>query len=123
MNFLIQYQMITHYIGTGSIMEDAILMGPFVGELYWEAGRFAPMLPKMYQHDRKNKIQHPKYIILTRQDRFDLYGKFADILVDHSARIQPGDRVAIESPTTATMPSILSACEKETVMSNVSIKK
>jgi len=27
--------------------------------------------------------------------------KFAEILVDHSARIQPGDRVAIESPTTA----------------------
>jgi len=27
--------------------------------------------------------------------------KFAEILVDHSARIQPGDRVAIEAPTTA----------------------
>ncbi len=31
--------------------------------------------------------------------------KFAEILVDHSARIQPGDRVAIESPTTA-MPLV-----------------
>ncbi len=27
--------------------------------------------------------------------------KFAEILIDHSARIKPGDRVAIESPTTA----------------------
>lgn len=60
-------------------MEDAILFGPFVGEMYWEAGRFAPMLPfykiKKYQ---KRKI---KYIILSREERFDLYGRYADILV------------------------------------------
>ena len=62
-------------------------MGPFVGEMYWEAGRFAPMLPKMYRKN-KNKTKKPKYIILTREDRFDLYGKFADILVP--LRI-PGD--------------------------------
>ena len=68
--------------------DDAVLLGPFVGELYWEAGRFAPMLPKMYQDDNKKKKAHPKYIILTRHDRFDLYGKFADILVP--LRI-PGD--------------------------------
>jgi len=67
--------------------ENAILMGPFVGELYWEAGRFAPMLPKMY---RKNKDNQTKFIILTREDRFDLYGKFADILVP--LRI-PGDYI------------------------------
>ena len=58
--------------------QNAILMGPFVGEMYWEAGRFAPMLPKMYAQNQKNQ---PVYIILTREDRFDLYGKFADILV------------------------------------------
>ncbi len=58
---------------------DAILMGPFVGELYWEAGRFAPLLPYMIKKEyRKRPI---KYIILTRQERFDLYGKYADILV------------------------------------------
>ena len=68
--------------------ENAILLGPFVGEFYWEAGRFAPLLPKMYQDNRKNKVKHPKYIVLTRQERFDLYGKFADILVP--LRI-PGD--------------------------------
>jgi len=59
--------------------QKAVLMGPFVGELYWEAGRFAPMLPKMVVDQYKN--QNVKFIVLTREDRFDLYGKFADILV------------------------------------------
>ena len=60
-------------------MEKAILMGPFVGELYWETARFAPMLP--YFKFKKFKGQKIKYIILTRRERFDLYGKYADILV------------------------------------------
>jgi len=59
--------------------ENAVLFGPFVGEMYWEAGRFAPMLPFYIKH--KYKKQKPKYIIYTREDRFDLYGKNADILV------------------------------------------
>ena len=57
----------------------AVLFGPFVGELYWEAGRFAPMLP-YYREQYKNK-KNVKFIVLTREDRFDLYGKYADILV------------------------------------------
>ena len=65
---------------------NAILMGPFVGELYWETARFAPMLPQMIRTEYKNRDM--KYIVLTRQERFDLYGKFADILVP--LRI-PGD--------------------------------
>jgi aminopeptidase len=36
-------------------------------------------------------------------------GKFAQILVDHSARIQPGDRVAIEA-TTAAQPLVRALC-------------
>lgn len=59
--------------------QKAVLMGPFVGEMYWEAGRFAPMLPHMITHQYKG--QGVKFIVLTRQDRFDLYGKYADILV------------------------------------------
>lgn len=59
--------------------QRAVLMGPFVGELYWEAARFAPMLPNMI--NKQYKGQNIKYIILTREDRFDLYGKYADILV------------------------------------------
>jgi hypothetical protein len=58
----------------------AVLMGPFVGELYWEGGRFAPMLPFMIKNDYK-KRNDITYIILTRKERFDLYGKYADILV------------------------------------------
>lgn len=60
-------------------MSKAILMGPFVGEFYWEAGRFAPLLPKMVYKTRKD--QDIKYIVLTREERFDLYGCNADILV------------------------------------------
>jgi len=60
--------------------DDAILMGPCVGEFYWEAGRFAPLLPFMRRSN--SKIQkYPKFIILTRDERFDLYGRYADILV------------------------------------------
>jgi hypothetical protein len=59
--------------------ENAILFGPFVGEMYWEAGRFAPMLP--YYKIKKYKKQNPKFIVLTREERFDLYGKYADIFV------------------------------------------
>lgn len=59
--------------------DDSILMGPFVGELYWEAGRFAPLLPYMKYVKYKNK--KIKYIIYTREERFDLYGTNSDIFV------------------------------------------
>lgn len=59
--------------------KNAILFGPFVGELYWEAGRFAPLLSHMIYKTRKG--QDITYIVLTREERFDLYGKHADILV------------------------------------------
>jgi len=59
--------------------ENAILMGPHTGELYWEIARFAPVLP--YYKRKKYKNKPIKYIILTREERFDLYGKNADILV------------------------------------------
>ena len=35
--------------------EKAVLMGPFVGELYWEVARFAPMLPFMINKEFKNQ--------------------------------------------------------------------
>ena len=60
-------------------MTDAVLFGPFIGEMYWESARFAPMLP--YFKTKKYKGKDIKYIIWTREDRFDLYGVFADILV------------------------------------------
>lgn len=60
-------------------MAKAILFGPFVGELYWEAARFATLLP-FYKH-KKYKGQDVTLIVLTREERFDLYGKYADILI------------------------------------------
>lgn len=58
---------------------NAILMGPVVSEFFWELFRFAPLLP--YFRKKKHKRDKITYIILTRQERFDLYGKFASILV------------------------------------------
>jgi len=59
--------------------KNAVLFGPFVGEFYWECGRFAPMLSYMLYKQYKNK--DVDYIVYTREERFDLYGKHADILV------------------------------------------
>jgi hypothetical protein len=63
-----------------NIKQKAILFGPFIGELGWEILRFAPML-KYYKQNKYNIKNDIKYIILTRQDRFDLYGKNANILL------------------------------------------
>jgi hypothetical protein len=59
--------------------ENAILIGPCVGEFFWELFRFAPMLP--YLRKKKHKGQKIQYIVLTREERFDLYGKMANLLV------------------------------------------
>jgi len=60
-------------------MQEAVLMGPFIGEMGWELLRFAPMLP--YMKLKKYKNRNIKYIIFTRPERFDLYGAWADTLV------------------------------------------
>jgi hypothetical protein len=58
------------------MIKSVILAGPFVGSLEWELYRFAPYILYLSYKSRKHKI-----IVLTRQDRFDLYGQYADILV------------------------------------------
>jgi len=57
-------------------VSDAYLFGPFIGELSWELYRFAP-----YAIHLKKINPRTKLIVLTRKERFDLYGKYADILV------------------------------------------
>lgn len=52
------------------------LIGPFIGELEWEMYRFAPYVI----HLKKENPRH-KFIVYTRPNRFDLYGKHADILI------------------------------------------
>lgn len=56
--------------------ERCFLIGPFIGELAWEYYRFAPYIIHL-------KREHPtiKFIVFTRKTRFDLYGKYADILI------------------------------------------
>lgn len=66
--------------------ESAILLGPSIGEFGWEIHRLAPIL--IYYKRKKYKKKPFKYIVLTREERFDLYGRYADILVP--LRI-PGD--------------------------------
>lgn len=52
------------------------LVGPFVGELFWELFRFAPYVIGLKKSDlRKN------FIVLSREERFDLYGQYASIFV------------------------------------------
>jgi len=58
-------------------MEKAILAGPMLGEFGWSLLRFAPYVlwNKIKKHNNKIKL-----IVLTRPERFDLYGVHADIL-------------------------------------------
>jgi len=55
---------------------NAYLFGPFIGELSWEFFQFAPLAIYLKKLQPTASI-----IVLTRQERFDLYGKYADILV------------------------------------------
>lgn len=56
------------------------MVGPVLGELWWELGRFAPYIifKRLKEYKKRNDID---FIILTREDRFDIYGKHASILV------------------------------------------
>ena len=60
-------------------MKKAILLGPVVGEFFWEFFRFAPMIPHFRTKQYRGK--DIKYIVLTREERFDVYGRMANILV------------------------------------------
>jgi len=55
---------------------EAYLFGPFVGEVGWEFYRFAPHAIYLKKRDPSVKI-----IVLTRKERFDLYGRYASTLV------------------------------------------
>lgn len=59
-----------------NLKDKVYLIGPFIGELSWEFFYFAPYIIYL---KKKNPIN--KFIVFTRPERFDLYGKYADILV------------------------------------------
>ena len=53
-----------------------LLVGPFIGELFWEYYYFIPHL--IYLKKNNSNINT---IICTREERFDFYGQYADILI------------------------------------------
>jgi len=60
----------------GEYQIPAFIFGPFVGEMWWEMFHFSGYMIYL----RKQNPSY-KFIVYTRSDRFDLYGKYADILV------------------------------------------
>jgi len=57
-------------------MKSIFLFGPFIGSLLWEFFRFAPYMIYIKKKNPKCQIA-----VLTRQERFDLYGKYVNYLV------------------------------------------
>jgi hypothetical protein len=53
----------------------AIIFGPFIGEILWELYYFVPHFIYRCLANKKDK----KIIVITREDRFDLYGMYTDI--------------------------------------------
>ncbi len=53
--------------------ENVILVGPFVGEMFWEFFRFAPYI--INQISLRSDV---KVIVYTRPDRFDIYGDWVN---------------------------------------------
>lgn len=62
--------------GVNVRQNKAYLFGPFFGETSWEYFRFAP-----YAIHLKKQNPDIQTIVMTRPDRFDLYGQYADVLV------------------------------------------
>ena len=58
------------------IKQKAILVGPFIGFFQWELYHFAPYILKLAKKE-PSKV----FVVFTRPENFDLYGKYADILV------------------------------------------
>jgi len=67
-------------------MKDVVLVGPICSEFFWEFFRVAPHVLYL----KKKKYNNAKIIILTREERFDIYGKMANILVPLQI---PGDYI------------------------------
>lgn len=56
--------------------KQAVLVGPFMGELFWEYFYFAPYIIYL-----KKKTPSDVFVIFTRMHNFDLYGIYADVFV------------------------------------------
>ena len=70
----------------GKIKPKVVLVGPCIGEMYWEFGRFAPHV--IWKREHEYKSSNIKFIVLTRQTMFDLYSGCASVFIPLSI---PGD--------------------------------
>ena len=64
----------------------AVLVGPCIGEMYWEFARFAPYV--MWKRENQYKSPHIRFIVLTRPEMFDVYTSCATTFVSLNI---PGD--------------------------------
>jgi hypothetical protein len=60
--------------------EKAILFGPSIMEFGWETIRFSGLISH-YKNIKYRNQKDIKYIVLTRKERFDLWGQYANILI------------------------------------------
>jgi len=63
--------------------QNVILVGPFVGEMFWEFFRFVPHIIGKIKH-----LVNCKVVVYTRKDRFDMYGQWAN---EFKPLVVPGD--------------------------------
>ena len=70
----------------GKVKPKLVLVGPCIGEMYWEFGRFAPYV--IWKREKEYKSSNIKFIVLTRETMFDLYAGCASIFIPLSI---PGD--------------------------------
>jgi len=68
----------------GDMKNKAILVGPCIGEMYWEFARFAPYVI----WKKVNQYPDIRFIVLTRPEMFDVYTRCASIFVPLNI---PGD--------------------------------
>jgi ADP-heptose:LPS heptosyltransferase len=70
--------------------QNIILVGPCVGELYWEFFRFAP-----YVFNEQKKLNNIPLVVLTRKDRYDIYGsrciEFKDLTINNENNTRFGE--------------------------------
>lgn len=57
----------------------AILVGPCIGEMYWEFARFVPHI--IWKRKYQLKDEDVDFVVLTRPDRFDMYGQYVNVMV------------------------------------------
>ena len=62
-----------------TVKENVVLAGICWGEFFWELFRFAPYIIWKKRVEYKNK--NVKFIVITRPNRYDLYGLHSDIFI------------------------------------------